>query len=61
MKRRFLQFLSFLGLILTILPSFMVFYGNITLETSKDLMVAGVLIWFFTAPLWLNKTLKNKI
>lgn len=47
--------LSFLGLLLTILPSILVFLRLIGLPASKTLMLLGTLLWFSTAPLWLNK------
>lgn len=46
---------SFIGLALTIIPSFFVFYGNLELETTKILMLVGSLLWLFTTPLWINK------
>ncbi|MCJ8166549.1 hypothetical protein MKJ04_17015 [Pontibacter sp. E15-1] len=51
-----LKILSFLGLALTIVPSLLVFSGVIELSFHKTLMLAGTLLWFFTAPFWLNKT-----
>jgi len=50
-----LKILSFIGLILTVVPSFMVFSGSITLDMHKWLMLIGTLVWFFTAPFWMNK------
>ena len=53
--RKILQILSVIGLIVTIAPSFFVFYGIITLDMSKLLMVFGTLLWFGSAPFWMNK------
>ncbi len=53
--RKILQIVSVIGLIVTIAPSFFVFYGVMTLETSKILMVFGTLLWFGSAPFWMNK------
>lgn len=48
--------LSIIGLLLTIIPSFLVFSKYIEPATSKILMFIGTLIWFLTAPFWLNKS-----
>jgi len=50
--------LSMIGLGLTVIPSFLVFNGVISLHTHKQLMFAGTVLWFITAPLWVGK--KNK-
>lgn len=50
-----LKVLSAIGLILTIGPSIMVFTGNITFEMHKWLMFLGTVLWFVTAPFWMNK------
>ena len=47
--------LSFIGLGLTVIPSFLVFGGVITLYENKELMFAGTVLWFITAPLWIGK------
>jgi len=51
----FLKIFSFIGLGLTLIPSFLVFQGIIEPSLSKTLMLVGTIIWFFTAPQWLNK------
>jgi len=53
--KAFLKILSAIGLILTLAPSFMVFSGTISLDMDKWLMLIGTIIWFFTAPFWMNK------
>jgi hypothetical protein len=53
--RKILQILSVIGLIVTIAPSFLVFYDVIPLETSKILMILGAFLWFGSAPFWMNK------
>lgn len=50
-----LKLLSFIGLLLTVVPSFMVFAGTIDLSMHKNLMLAGTLLWFIPAPFWMNK------
>jgi len=49
---------SVIGLGLTVIPSFLVFNGAITVHTNKVLMFIGTAVWFLTAPLWVGK--KNK-
>lgn len=48
--------ISYLSLGLTLIPSFLVFTGNITLDSSKILTFIGTIIWFISAPSWMNKT-----
>lgn len=52
--------ISILSLILTILPSFLVYFQQITPETNKNLMLAGTIGWFLTAPLWMNRKEKEE-
>jgi hypothetical protein len=53
--KNLLKLFSFLALVLTIVPSFLVFYRAISLETHYTLMAVGMVLWFITAPLWLGK------
>jgi hypothetical protein len=50
------KFISYLSLGLTLIPSFFVFMGNISLDLSKMLTFVGTIIWFVSAPSWMNKT-----
>lgn len=50
-----LKIISFIGLLLTVVPSFLVFSGAIELSFHKTLMFIGTLLWFLTAPFWMNK------
>lgn len=50
-----LKILSYIGLILTVVPSFLVFSGAIELSFHKTLMLIGTLLWFSTAPFWMNR------
>ncbi len=50
-----LKLLSYLGLALTLVPSLLVFYGVIELTAYKWLILAGTLLWFATAPFWINE------
>ncbi|MFD2036449.1 hypothetical protein ACFSKL_16710 [Belliella marina] len=51
--------LSIVGLLFTITPPFLVFSGIIPPATSKTLMLIGTVVWFTTAPFWLNKKSEN--
>lgn len=50
-----LMILSFIGLGLTVVPAFLVFAGTIEWETHANLMMAGTILWFITAPFWMKK------
>jgi hypothetical protein len=50
-----LKIVSFIGLILTVVPSILVFNDSITLDMHKWLMLLGAILWFVTAPFWMNK------
>ncbi|GAA4413295.1 hypothetical protein GCM10023187_41420 [Nibrella viscosa] len=47
--------LSYIGLLLTVMPAFLVFYGVLSLDNHKLLMLIGMLLWFVTAPFWILK------
>ena len=51
----FLKLLSAAGLILTVIPSFLVWYGMMPWLFHVQLMFAGMILWFLTAPFWMNK------
>jgi len=42
------------GLILTVGPPVVVFQGAMDLGSAKLFMLAGAVIWFSTAPVWMN-------
>lgn len=50
-----LRVLSAAGLALTVIPSFLVWYGAMPWRTHAQLMFAGMVLWFATAPFWMNK------
>ncbi len=50
-----LKVISIIGLILTLAPSILVFTGSITLDMNKWLMLSGTILWFVSAPFWMNK------
>lgn len=49
-----LKVLSFLGLGLTVGPAFLVFAGAISWDTHATLMLVGTVLWFGTAPFWME-------
>ena len=46
--------LSFLALALTIVPPVLFATGSLGEEPMKLTMIAGVVLWFLTAPRWLH-------
>ena len=48
------KIISMLGLVLTLIPSVFVLYGMISWTLNVQLMFAGMVMWFFTAPLWMK-------
>lgn len=54
--RLLVKFISYISLGLTLIPSFLVFTGSISLDSGKMFMFVGTIIWFASAPSWMNKT-----
>lgn len=50
-----LKIISLIGLLLTIVPAFLVFSGTIALEVHYTLMLFGTILWFGSAPFWMLK------
>ncbi|MCB0555008.1 MAG: hypothetical protein KDD02_15770 [Phaeodactylibacter sp.] len=55
MKRTLLGIFALSGLILTLLPSMLVFADVISAQTNKVLMALGMLLWFTLAPFWIKR------
>lgn len=53
--RKLLIVISIIGLMLTIIPSILVFTENITLQNHKLLMAIGMVLWFGTAIFWIKE------
>ena len=51
--RTALKLISFTGLGLTVIPSFLVFAGRIAWGTHAALMLVGMVLWFASAPFWM--------
>ena len=47
--------ISFIGLALTIIPSFLVLIGEATIDQNKTFMLIGTVLWFGSVPFWMNK------
>ncbi len=60
MKSIILKFVSYLALVGTIIPSLLVFMGNMNLQTNKNIMTISMIIWFATVPFWINKKIDEK-
>ncbi len=55
MKDIILKTVSYLALAGTIAPSILVYNGIMDLQVNKTIMGISMLLWFITAPLWINK------
>ena len=51
---------SFVSLVLTIVPSLIFFTGGLELSQLKIYMGVGMVLWFVTAPFWINKSSKSE-
>jgi hypothetical protein len=51
-----LKLISFAGLGLTVVPSFLVFAGVIAWRTHAVWMLVGTVVWFASAPFWMEKS-----
>lgn len=54
MKDLLLKLASFAGLLLTVMPAFLVFAGVLAWEQHVWLMMGGTVLWFTTAPFWIR-------
>jgi hypothetical protein len=48
--KRILKIISYLGLLLTIVPSLFVLKGVFDMKVHYNLMIVGMVLWFATAP-----------
>lgn len=58
--KQIVQFISLIGLFLTILPPVLFFRGTITHSTQNWMMLLGAFIWFLSAYFWLGRKWKSK-
>ena len=61
MKVLFLKLISYLALAGTITPSLFVFFAGLDPQTNKQIMAISMVVWFLTAPFWINKKSKEEI
>ena len=54
-----IKIISVIGLALNIIPAVLVFNNIISFESYKTLMLSGTLMWFLTAPFWVNENKKK--
>lgn len=48
------KLLSAAGLVLTVGPALLVFTGDLTWAAHARWMLAGTVLWFVTAPVWME-------
>ena len=51
-----LKIISYAGLVLTLIPSFLVLTNGIEFNIHKYLMLLGTVLWFGTRPFWISKS-----
>ncbi|MFA5293360.1 MAG: hypothetical protein WC496_10040 [Phycisphaerae bacterium] len=56
MTNQIFKIISFLALVILILPSFMYFADKMNLDQVKNAMLAATVIWFVAASLWMWKS-----
>jgi high-affinity Fe2+/Pb2+ permease len=54
-----LQMISLAGILLTIVPPVLFFFGNISLSVQNTLMIIGAVVWFVSAGFWLGGKVKS--
>ncbi len=55
-----IKIISYLGLGLTIVPAFLVFYQVMTLELYKSMILLGTFVWLVSAPFWIFKKVEEQ-
>jgi len=55
-----LKTISYAALVITLVPAFLVYAGIMSFESYKYWVLAGTLVWFATAPFWINKKMNNQ-
>lgn len=50
-----MKLLSFIGLLMSILPSILFFLGEMEMGSMKLWMGIGMVVWMISAPFWINK------
>ncbi len=60
MSKLILKIISYAGLLLTLVPSYLVFTNRIDINTNKYLMLLGTILWFGTCPFWMTRSKQAK-
>lgn len=55
---RLMKLISLVGLLLTAVPAFLVFFGKLAIERHYRFMLIGMVVWFLSAPFWMLKKAK---
>jgi len=50
-----LQIISFIGLVMVLLPAVLTFAGRMEFEQTRIWMIVGTVVWFASAVFWLGK------
>jgi hypothetical protein len=58
--KQVLKIISYIGLLLTIVPSLFVFRGVIDMKVHFNLMIVGMVLWFATAPFCMKSSLPDE-
>jgi hypothetical protein len=61
MKNTILKIISYLALAGTIIPSLLVFFGDMDIQVSKNIMAASMVVWFVSAPFWINRKADEEV
>lgn len=43
----------------TIIPSLLVFMGEMNPQDNKNIMAISMIVWFVTVPFWINKKVQS--
>jgi len=50
-----LKIISSIGLVLSIVPPLLFFFGRLEMSSMKGWMGIGMALWLLSAPFWINK------
>ena len=53
--KNLLKLVSFLGLLMSIVPPILLFLGQMEMDSMKLWMGIGMISWMGTAPFWINQ------
>jgi hypothetical protein len=61
MRITVLKIISYLALTGTIIPALLVFFGQMDIQTNKNIMAVSMVVWFVSAPFWINKKTDEEV